>query len=285
LATYRHPKNAHQETGVSRVAPESSSSLLTNRDLWWVMMMGRLKSGVSAQTAQAALNVDLSAAIRATMAVGKNDEMPRLLLEDGSRGQNEAGGNFAKPIYVLSSLAGFVLLLACANLGNLLLARASSRQREMSVRLALGAGRARILRQMLTESLVLSFAGGVVGLILGYAGRNVIPHLFSTSWRPSIANSNFDWVIFTFAMAISILSGLLFGMAPAWQATRTGQFRTERQPANSDATQPEPGRQNSRRHSGCPVDASPGRCRTLCPDTDQSQQCALGIRPEQSFTF
>jgi predicted permease len=221
LATYRHPKNAHQETGVSRVAPESSSSLLTNRDLWWVMMMGRLKSGVSAQTAQAALNVDLSAAIRATMAVGKNDEMPRLLLEDGSRGQNEAGGNFAKPIYVLSSLAGFVLLLACANLGNLLLARASSRQREMSVRLALGAGRARILRQMLTESLVLSFAGGVVGLILGYAGRNVIPHLFSTSWRPSIANSNFDWVIFTFAMAISILSGLLFGMAPAWQATRT----------------------------------------------------------------
>jgi predicted permease len=203
------------------VAPKSGSSLLTDANLWWVMMMGRVKPGISAHTAQAGLNVDLSAAIRATMVGGRNDAMPRLLLEDGSRGQNEAGGSFAKPIYVLTSLAGFVLLLACANLGNLLLARASSRQREMSVRLALGAGRARILRQMLTESLALSFDGGVAGLILGYAGRNAIPHLFSTSWRPSIANSNFDWVIFTFAMAISILSGLLFGIAPAWQATRT----------------------------------------------------------------
>jgi ABC-type antimicrobial peptide transport system permease subunit len=142
-------------------------------------------------------------------------------LENGSRGQNEVGGKFAKPIYVLTSLAAFVLLLACANLGNLLLARASSRQREMSVRLALGAGRARILRQMLTESLLLSLAGGVAGLILGYAGRNAIPHLLSTSWDPPITTSNFDWSIFTFAAVVSILSGLLFGMTPAWTATRT----------------------------------------------------------------
>jgi predicted permease len=132
-----------------------------------------------------------------------------------------AGGEYAKPIYVLASLGGFVLLLACANRGNLLLARASSRQREMSVRLALGAGRARILRQMLTESLLLSFAGGVAGLILGYAGRNAIPHLLSTSWDPPIATGNFDWPIFTFTTVVSILSGLLFGMAPAWEATRT----------------------------------------------------------------
>lgn len=174
------------------VAPKASYSLLTDKDIWWVMMMGRVKPGVSTQTAQAALNVELSAAIRATMTVGKNDEMPHLLLEDGSRGQNEAAGRYGKPIYVLTSLAGFVLLLACANLGNLLLARASSRQREMSVRLALGAGRARILRQMLTESLLLSFAGGVAGLMLGYAGRNAIPQLLSTAWRPPVASSNFS---------------------------------------------------------------------------------------------
>ena len=203
------------------VAPKFNSSLLTDRNLWWVMMMGRLKPGVSAQAAQAALNVNLNAAIRATMVVGKNDEMPHLLLEDGSRGQNEAAGRYGKPIYVLTSLAGFVLLLACANLGNLLLARASSRQREMSVRLALGAGRARILRQMLIESLLLSSAGGLAGLILGYAGRNAIPHLLSTAWRPPIANSSFDWSIFTFTATVSMLSGLLFGMAPSLQATRT----------------------------------------------------------------
>ncbi len=203
------------------VAPKFNSSLLTDRNLWWVMMMGRLKPGVSAQAAQAALNVNLNAAIRSTMVVGENDEIPNLLLGDGSRGQNEAAGRYGKPIYVLTSLAGFVLLLACANLGNLLLARASSRQREMSVRLALGAGRARILRQMLTESLLLSSAGGLAGLILGYAGRNAIPHLLSTAWRPPIANSSFDWSIFTFTATVSMLSGLLFGMAPSWQATRT----------------------------------------------------------------
>jgi predicted permease len=206
---------------VAPMAPMLETSLLTNRDLFWVMMMGRLKQGVSAQAAQAAMTVELNAAIRDTMTVGKDDEIPRLLLEDGSRGQNEIGGDFAKPIYVLSALAGFVLLLACANLGNLLLARVSGRQREMSVRLALGAGRARLLRQMLTESLLLSVAGGTAAMLLGYTGRNAIPRLLSKTWQAPIANANFDWVVFGFTAAVSILSGLLFGMIPAWHATRT----------------------------------------------------------------
>jgi predicted permease len=128
---------------------------------------------------------------------------------------------FTKPVYVLMALACFVLLLACANLANLLLARANSRQREMSVRLALGAGRARILRQMFTESLLLSLAGGVAGLVLGYFGRNAIPRLLSSSWETTQINSQFDWKIFGFTAAISIFTGLLFGLAPAWQATRT----------------------------------------------------------------
>jgi predicted permease len=202
-------------------APKFGSSLLTDTNLWWVMMMGRIKSGVSTEAAQSKLDADLNGAVRATLTVGKDEEIPRLILENGSRGQNEAGGQFAKPIYVLMSLAGFVLLLACANLANLLLARASSRQREMSVRLALGAGRARILRQMLTESLLLSGAGGALGLFLGYVGRNAIPHLLSSSWEPASVNGKFDWVIFGFTAAVSIFTGLLFGLAPAWQATRT----------------------------------------------------------------
>lgn len=202
-------------------APKFKSSLLTDNKLWWVMMMGRLKPGISTETARAALDVDLSAAVHATVDVGKDDELPRMVLEDGSRGQNEVGGDLTKPIYVLMSLAGFVLLLACANLANLLLARASSRQREMSVRLALGAGRARILRQMFTESLLLSIAGGAVGLLLGYAGRNALPRLLSSSWEPAVLNTSFNWTIFGFTAAVSILTGLLFGLAPAGQATRT----------------------------------------------------------------
>jgi predicted permease len=198
-----------------------AKALLTDPDMWWVLVMGRVKPGVSDETARAALDVVLDAAVRSTLTIGKDKTVPRLTLQDGSRGENSAGRMFAKPVYVLMALAGFVLLLACANLANLLLARSSSRQREMSVRLALGAGRARILRQMFTESLLLSLAGGAAGLLLGYFGRNAIPHLLSSSWEPTVMNSRFDWIIFGFTAAVSILTGLLFGLAPTWQATRT----------------------------------------------------------------
>ncbi len=96
-------------------------------------------------------------------------------LRDGSRGLFEEQRTFGKPMAVLMTLVGLVLLLACANIANLMLARGAQRQREMSVRLALGAGRVRILRQMLVESLMLAAAGGAGGLLLAYLGRNVIP--------------------------------------------------------------------------------------------------------------
>ena len=101
------------------------------------------------------------------------------MLEDGSRGQNPNADDLTKPVAVLMELAVFVLLLACANLANLLLARAGARQREMSVRLALGAGRARILRQIMTESLLFSFLGGIAGVALAWAVRSFIPRLLS----------------------------------------------------------------------------------------------------------
>ncbi len=203
------------------VVPKFKASLLTDKQLWWVLMMGRLKPGVPEQTAQAALNVSLNAAVRATMTVGKGDEVPSLYFRDGNRGQNQAADQFAKPAYVLMALAGFVLLLACANLANLLLARANSRQREMSVRLALGAGHARVLRQVFTESLMLSVAGGAAGLVIGYFGRNAIPRMLTSAWEPTELAIHFDWKIFAFATGVSILTGLLFGLAPAWQAMRT----------------------------------------------------------------
>jgi len=117
-------------------------------------------------------------------------------------------------------LAGFVLLLACANLANLLLARAGARQREMSVQMALGAGRARMLRQTMTESLLLSLMGGVMGLLLAWGVRNAIPRLLSDTWNPPAFSARFSWHIFAFAARISLLTGLIFGLAPAWQATR-----------------------------------------------------------------
>jgi predicted permease len=170
---------------------DGKNTLLENNSIWWVLVMGRLKPGVPAVTADAALNVQLKAAVHATMTVKEDKRIPRLALEDGSRGQNPNADSMVKPVAVLMGLAGFVLLLACANLANLLLARAGARQREMSVRLALGAGRGRILRQMMTESLLLSLTGGAAGLLLAWTVRNGIPRLLSHGWNPPAFTARF----------------------------------------------------------------------------------------------
>jgi predicted permease len=203
------------------VAPNGAKSLLTNPEQWWVLVMGRMKPGVSDESARAAMEVLLSKAVKSTMTVEKGQSVPHFAMQDGSRGEDLNGERFTKPIYVLMALAGVVLLLACANLANLLLARAGSRQRELSVRLALGAKQGRIMRQMLTESLLLSSAGGIAGLLLGYCGRNAIPHLMSSSWETAVMHVRFDWKIFGFTAAVSLFTGLVFGFMPAWQAMHT----------------------------------------------------------------
>jgi predicted permease len=194
--------------------------LLSNSTIWWVQLMARQKPGVSVEQATAGLNVALNAAIHATMTVAKDDTMPRLELEDGSRGLNIEGRQFAQPMHVLLAVVGFVLLIACANIANLMLARSSARQREMSVRLALGAGRSRILRQVLTESLMLAAIGGAVGLLFGYMARTALPKLLLNSWEREGMNVPFDWRVFCFTTGITLATGVLFGIAPAWNATR-----------------------------------------------------------------
>ena len=201
--------------------PRRDGSILNDSKLWWMIVMGRAKPGVSDAEATASLNVALNQAVRDTMTVGKDDVIPRMMLTPGNRGLNFAGSQFSRPVYVLMALAGFVLLLACANLANLLLARASARQREMSVRLALGAGRARIARQIMTESLLLAGLGGASGLFLGYLCRNAIPQLLSNSWEPAPFAPHFGWQLLSFCAGVAILSGLLFGLAPLWRAVNT----------------------------------------------------------------
>ena len=194
--------------------------LLSNTRVFWVQLMARTRPEIPVAQAQIALNLAVSAAIRSTMTLKTDDTMPELALDDGSRGLNFAAREFAKPIYVLLALVGFVLLLACANIANLMLARASARQREMGVRLALGAGRSRILRQVLTESLMISFMGGLAGLFFYLMGRSAVPKLFINAWEQPDLNLSFHWRVFTFTAAVTILTGIIFGLAPAWSATK-----------------------------------------------------------------
>jgi predicted permease len=189
---------------------------------WWVQIMARAKQGISETRADAALSATLTASVQNSHMAKSGEAMPRVQMEDGSRGENSAARQYRQPVAVLLAVAGLVLLLACANLANLLLALASSREREVAVRLALGAGRGRILRQALTESLMLSFAGGTAGFALGWASRNVIPKLMSRSpWDPTQLSARIDWGVLAFTAILSLLTGLLFGIVPAVKATRT----------------------------------------------------------------
>ncbi|HKO14068.1 MAG TPA: ABC transporter permease [Acidobacteriaceae bacterium] len=203
-----------------QLGSDRAESLLQNKTLWWVLMMGRIKPGVPIATAQAALNVQLSAAVRGTMPVKNDKQIPRLMLTDGSRGQNPNAEGLTKPLEVLLGLAGFVLLLACANLATLLLARAGARQREMCVRLALGAGQVRILRQVMTESLLLSLMGGGTGLLFAAGVNQAVPRLMSSAWTPPAFRASLNWHIFGFAAAMSVVTALIFGVLPALHATR-----------------------------------------------------------------
>jgi predicted permease len=201
-------------------AEAMSADMRGNPNFWWIEVMGRVKPGVKDQEAQAALDVQMSAAVRNTLTLKGTESVPRLELASGARGLHGSDFIFKKPMNILTALVAMVLLLACANIANLLLARGAQRQREMSVRLALGAGRGRVLRQLLVESLLLAALGGAGGLLLGYLGRNVIPHLLSRGWQRNEINVPFDWRVFAFTAAVTIVTGVLFGLAPAWLAAR-----------------------------------------------------------------
>jgi predicted permease len=200
----------------------NSAGLLADPNLWWLNVMGRVKPGVTDSEARASLDVQLKAAVRGTMTVKADQTLPNMVLDDGARGLPFVSDwMYSKPVHILLTLTGLVLLLACANIANLLLARGAQRQREMSVRLALGAGRTRILRQLLTESLLLAVIGGFLGLLLGYMGRNAIPKLMTNGWDQPSIDVPFDWTVFGYTAAATILTGILFGLAPAWLAART----------------------------------------------------------------
>jgi predicted permease len=182
-----------------------------------VGILGRIKPGVTNAQAAAAVDGIFRRTAKATLPHPErvDQESVNLVVSAGDRGDAQRTDNEFVPVaFGLSALAGLVLVLACVNLANLLLARAATRRRELSTRMALGAQRGRVARQLLTESMMLALLGGAVGIALGFATRNVIPH-FLEHQHPA-----FDWKVYGFAAGLTTLTGLLFGGVPAWRATR-----------------------------------------------------------------
>ena len=216
-------------------AQNGSVSLLDNPQSWWLQILVRLRTDVSEQRAQAELDAAMRGAAMPVLKRTGDLNRFHVQFEPGDRGLDYLRGEFAQPSYVLLALAGLVLLLACLNLANLLLARSASRQRELRTRMALGAGRGGLVRQMLTESVLLSVFGGAAGLLLGYLGRNVVLRLLTNSSRPELVQVQFDWRVLLFTLAISLATGIVFGLAPAWQATRSAANAGLRESGGSTA--------------------------------------------------
>ncbi len=188
----------------------------------WLHAIGRLKPGVSLRQAQANVDVVFKQIVAeefSKLSQSQPDILKQnLKLHDAANGVSSLRGDFADPLYVLMAVTGLVLIIACANVANLLLARATSRQKEMGVRLALGAGRARIMRQFLTESLLLSVAGGLLGSLLAVFGVRLLIRMVSDTSGGLLLDVRPDPRVLFFTIGMSLLTGIVFGMAPAWRS-------------------------------------------------------------------
>ena len=194
----------------------------SREDFWWVVIVGRPKAGISMSQAKAAMSLlyrnHTVYAGKPLFAAGDEPGVTAVSAQDGLEGGRK---QILQPLYVLLLGVGLMLLIACANVAGLLLARATARQKEIAVRLTLGARRGRILLQLLTESLLLSFMGGVAGLFLAHWGARAIVALVNkgVDEGPRLT-PQLDARVLIFTAAISILTGIIFGLIPAFRSLR-----------------------------------------------------------------
>ena len=201
-------------------------NLLRSPGTGWLSLVGRVKPGIKLAEAEAALTALFRQFLLDMLGPNMADDDRRdferaaVTLAPAHNGLSSLRGEFSRPLLILMACVALVLLIACANVANLLLARAAARRREIGVRLAIGMGRGRLVRQLATETLLLSGMGALVGLALGSWVREVLLRLVSTDGTRVPLAAAMDARVLLFAAALLLVTGLIFGLAPAWQTTR-----------------------------------------------------------------
>jgi predicted permease len=203
----------------------SGGNRLASASEWWLIVLGRLKPGWSLERASLQLNAISAGIFESTVTPGYPvASVPRyrqftLEAVAGGGGDSMLRGQYEQPLWMLLAAAGILLLIACANLANLLLARAGARRREIAIRLGLGASRARVVRQLLTESALLAAIGVAAGVILAGVLSQALVSFLSTEGDTVVLSLGTDWRALAFASGLGLLTCLLFGLAPALRAT------------------------------------------------------------------
>jgi len=196
---------------------------VTDRQAYWLNLMGRLRSGISLETAKATVNTQLQqfylAQAGSKIDADKRREIQKanIDLKPGGGGISWARTKYSKPLHVLMAIVGLVLLIACANVATLLLAHTSARRQELSTRLALGASRTRLIRQLLTESLLLAVGGAILGAALAWWGVKALALLVQLNKQVTVQP---DFLVLFFTLGISLAAGIIFGLIPALRFTR-----------------------------------------------------------------
>src|SRR3989475_5790666 len=202
-----------------QVLPSSLEQALTDRATPLFTGIGRLGAGVTVAGAQAETKNDTDALDDERPDANQGRSILVRPLTVAAYGPERQGLMFGAAF--LMAIVVLVLLIACSNVANLLLARAAVRRQEIAVRIALGAGRSRLIRQLLTESVLLGVLGGVFGFLFGYAGCRLLSSLRPAEYAQNLADLRIDPAVFGFAFAIAILTGLIFGIVPALRSSRT----------------------------------------------------------------